>query len=316
MLNRSAPRTVAVAARACSRWAASPPAAPTPPSGDTAGKLDVVAAFYPLQFVAERVGGDAVAVTNLAKPGAEPHDLELNPSQVGQINDAERDRLPQGLPAGRGRRGRAGRRRPGLRRRPRWSRCSTPPRATHEHEGTRTRSGTREEEAGGKDPHVWLDPTRLATIARQARRAAGRGRPGRAPPTTRPRAAGAAYRPGRRSTRSTPAGLRHLRSAARLVTSHTAFGYLADALRPGAGRHHRHHPGGRAVAAAAGRGRRGGPGARRHHDLLRDAGQPEGRRDDRPRGRREDRRARPDRGAAAGQHRRTTFRSCAPTWPP
>ncbi len=48
---------------------------PPPPTG----KVDVVAAFYPLQFVAERVGGDAVAVTNLAKPGAEPHDLELNP---------------------------------------------------------------------------------------------------------------------------------------------------------------------------------------------------------------------------------------------
>ena len=49
----------------------------------------MVAAFYPLQFVTERIGGDAVTVTNLTKPGAEPHDLELNPRQVGAIVDAE-----------------------------------------------------------------------------------------------------------------------------------------------------------------------------------------------------------------------------------
>jgi zinc transport system substrate-binding protein len=52
-------------------------------------RVDVVAGFYPLQYVAERVGGDAVRVTNLAKPGAEPHDLELNPRQVGEVIDAE-----------------------------------------------------------------------------------------------------------------------------------------------------------------------------------------------------------------------------------
>jgi zinc transport system substrate-binding protein len=50
--------------------------------------LSVVAAFYPLQFVAERVGGDAVTVTNLTKPGAEPHDLELTPQDVAAVGDA------------------------------------------------------------------------------------------------------------------------------------------------------------------------------------------------------------------------------------
>src|SRR5882672_11014332 len=53
------------------------------------GKLDVVAAFYPLQYVSERVGGDAVRVTNLTAPGAEPHDLELTPKQVAQIAEAK-----------------------------------------------------------------------------------------------------------------------------------------------------------------------------------------------------------------------------------
>src|SRR5262245_64970096 len=52
------------------------------------GRIKVVAGFYPLQFLAERVGGDQLSVTNLTKPGAEPHDLELTPKQMSGISDA------------------------------------------------------------------------------------------------------------------------------------------------------------------------------------------------------------------------------------
>jgi zinc transport system substrate-binding protein len=52
-------------------------------------RIDVVAAFYPLQYATQQVGGDRVTVTNLVKPGAEPHDLELQPKQVGQISNAD-----------------------------------------------------------------------------------------------------------------------------------------------------------------------------------------------------------------------------------
>src|SRR5262245_51089523 len=55
----------------------------------SSGRISVVAAFYPLQFVAQRVGGPHVNVTNLVKPGAEPHDLELTPRQVASIADAD-----------------------------------------------------------------------------------------------------------------------------------------------------------------------------------------------------------------------------------
>src|SRR5262245_58586393 len=53
------------------------------------GKLDVVASFYPLEFIARTVGGDAVNVTTLTAPGVEPHDLELTPKQVGTIARAK-----------------------------------------------------------------------------------------------------------------------------------------------------------------------------------------------------------------------------------
>jgi zinc transport system substrate-binding protein len=49
----------------------------------------VVASFYPLAFAAEQVGGDAVSVENLTPPGAEPHDLEVSPSDVSKIKSAD-----------------------------------------------------------------------------------------------------------------------------------------------------------------------------------------------------------------------------------
>jgi zinc transport system substrate-binding protein len=51
--------------------------------------LDVVASFYPLQFVTEQVGGAAVAVRNLTPAGAEPHDLELTASDTASLQDAD-----------------------------------------------------------------------------------------------------------------------------------------------------------------------------------------------------------------------------------
>lgn len=49
----------------------------------------MAAAFYPLQFAAERVGGDHVVVTNLTPPGAEPHDVELSARDVAGVLDAD-----------------------------------------------------------------------------------------------------------------------------------------------------------------------------------------------------------------------------------
>lgn len=62
------------------------------PASDRAAAADevtVVAAFYPLQFIAERVGGPQVTVSNLTQPGTEPHDLELSPQQVAAVGDSD-----------------------------------------------------------------------------------------------------------------------------------------------------------------------------------------------------------------------------------
>ena len=53
------------------------------------GKVQVVAAFYPLQYVAQRVVGDRGTVANLTRPGGEPHDLEIAPAETARIVDAD-----------------------------------------------------------------------------------------------------------------------------------------------------------------------------------------------------------------------------------
>jgi zinc transport system substrate-binding protein len=57
--------------------------------GSDGDGLNVVAAFYPLAYATEQVGGDDVAVTNLTPAGQEPHDLELAPSDIAAIEEAD-----------------------------------------------------------------------------------------------------------------------------------------------------------------------------------------------------------------------------------
>ena len=53
------------------------------------GTLTVMASFYPLQYLAEKIGGEHVSVTSLTPEGAEPHDLELSPKMVDSLSSAD-----------------------------------------------------------------------------------------------------------------------------------------------------------------------------------------------------------------------------------
>jgi zinc transport system substrate-binding protein len=52
-------------------------------------QTSVVASFYPIAEAASRVGGDLVDVTNLTPAGTEPHDMELTPDLVDELEDAD-----------------------------------------------------------------------------------------------------------------------------------------------------------------------------------------------------------------------------------
>jgi zinc transport system substrate-binding protein len=57
-------------------------------ASQSTGGPTVVAAFYPLAFVAERAAGGDASVENLTQPGGEPHDLELGFTQTVALQEA------------------------------------------------------------------------------------------------------------------------------------------------------------------------------------------------------------------------------------
>lgn len=185
------------------------------------GKLDVVTAFYPFQFLSERIGGSDVHVTDLTKPGAEPHDVELNPRQVGTIADAGVVVYLRGFqPAvddavaqeAKGRAFDASRVVPLL---PLADGTDGRPEPGADHPETA---------AGGMDPHVWLDPVRFATIAGRLGARFAQADPAHAAGYTA-RAAQVQAELGTLNTEMA-AGLRRC-TRHEIVTSHSAFNYLA-----------------------------------------------------------------------------------------
>jgi zinc transport system substrate-binding protein len=157
----------------------------------------VVAAFYPLAWAAEQIGGDSVEVVNLTPPGAEPHDVELTPRDVEKTQNAD---LVLYLGSGF---------QPALEKAVEGRSGPSLDLLAHQE----LMAGADEEQA--HDPHVWLDPSRFAAmvtlIGLQLHR-----EPAAARLTARLEALDS----------DLAAGLAHCRRH-ELVTSHAAFGYLA-----------------------------------------------------------------------------------------
>ncbi|QOK21654.1 zinc ABC transporter substrate-binding protein [Janibacter indicus] len=130
-------------------------------SADGDASLTIATSFYPLQHAAEQVGGDHVAVTNLTKPGAEPHDLELTPKQVLEATRADalvylKDFQPSVDDAAKEAGDSAMDVSPFAR-----LDIETDEHEGHDHEDEGDHAG---HDHGGTDPHFWLDPTRYADV--------------------------------------------------------------------------------------------------------------------------------------------------------
>ena len=177
-------------------------------------RLTVVAGLYPLQFVAEEVGGGRVSVTNLTQPGAEPHDVELTARQVARVAKADLvvylsglqpavdQAVDQGAP----------------------SRRLDVAGVADELPAALTEQVAGETAPRGADPHVWLDPIRLTTIAEAVARALSDADPGHADAYTA-NAQALADRLARLD-RAYADGLAGCQRTV-FITSHAAFGYLA-----------------------------------------------------------------------------------------
>ena len=136
--------------------------------GEASEQRDVVAAFYPLVFVAEQVGGEHVTVRDLTPPGADSHDLELSPRDVVMLQEADLivylagfaaalDQAIQPL---------ASEQVFDVASSARLNHEEGHDEEGHDEEG-HDEEGHDEEhhEHGGIDPHFWLDPMRLADVA-------------------------------------------------------------------------------------------------------------------------------------------------------
>ena len=165
-------------------------------AAEAASRTSVVASFYPIAWAAQQVGGDRVTVTNLTPAGAEPHDLELNPDQIDRVLDAG-----VVLELGHGFQ-------PAV------------------EQAAEQRDGPTVEllPAGTKDPHIWLDPVRMATIVRTTQRALTKVDPeGRA---TYARNAQRVLNDLTGLDARYRTGLAHCQRDV-IVTAHEAFGHLA-----------------------------------------------------------------------------------------
>jgi zinc transport system substrate-binding protein len=169
-------------------------------SAASARTTSVAAAFYPLAFAAEQIGGGEVDVTNLTPPGTEPHDVELSARDVGRVRSAD-----VVLYIGSGFQ-------PALEEAVDGSEAT----AVDLLEGLRLREETDQDEDLDVDPHVWLDPVRYAEMSDRIGRALGRAEQA------------AQFRAQLESLdREFEEALSQCKRR-EIVTSHAAFGYLAE----------------------------------------------------------------------------------------
>ena len=164
------------------------------------GGTSAAAAFYPLGFVAGRVGGDRVAVHDLTPAGTEPHDLELDPDDTADLLDADLAVVMGG-----------------------GFQPAVEDAVDQRDDGTVVVLD-EVSDVDEHDPHVWLDPARMVEVVDAVERSLREVDPDGA----------AAYARNADALRADiaalddeyRAGLRTCRSR-RLVTSHDAFDYLA-----------------------------------------------------------------------------------------
>jgi zinc transport system substrate-binding protein len=185
-------------------------------------RLHVVAAFYPLQYAVQQIGGPQVEVVSLTKPGGEPHDVELTPRQVGRVALADLVVYEKGFQPAVD----AAVSREAEHHSLDVSRVAAlEPLASHGVDAHERETAPAPGQDAALDPHFWLDPRRYAEVGDAVGQALA----------TRDPANAAAYRARAERFRADlmrldgelADGLAHCTNH-ELVTSHAAFGYLAE----------------------------------------------------------------------------------------
>ncbi|MEV8396614.1 metal ABC transporter substrate-binding protein [Streptomyces niveus] len=203
-------------------------------AGKSGGKLAVVTSFYPMQYLAEEIGGSHVDVSTLTKPGVEPHDLELGTRQAAQLGEADYILYLKGIQPAVDEAITAA----GVKNTVDAASLTTLEKhgaeVGHDHGDEHADEHAGEEHAeedhahegeAGTDPHIWLDPVKYAEVAKGVGASLEKADPDNA----------AAYR---KNTTTVVERLTALDSAFEqgladtatktFITTHSAFGYLAE----------------------------------------------------------------------------------------
>lgn len=218
---KSASTVAAVAALSLvlSACSSATPEASSSQSATAAGEVVIVhAAFYPLEFLAKTIGGDQIQVISLTVPGAEPHDMELSPVQVAELEKTSLalfidDFMPavdQAIEA------------------------SVPDRALDlsttvtllKGEAHSNEEAVSADDHGAYDPHIWLDPANMILMAKAVSERLISIDPARTAFYTANTAALVAELEALDQEFTT--GLANCEQN-EIVTSHESFGYLANA---------------------------------------------------------------------------------------
>ncbi|HEY5834563.1 metal ABC transporter substrate-binding protein [Streptomyces sp.] len=204
--------------------ACSDPASAGAQDAKNGGRLRVTASFYPLEYLAAQIGGDRVSVTDLTKPGVEPHDLELAPRQIAALGEADVIVYLHGVQPAMD----AAIEQSGVKNTVDAAKLTTLADHGTEVDGRHHATGdngTGAGEGAGADPHIWLDPVKYAEVAKGVGTALAQADPANA--ATYAKNTDALV--GKLTALDTEfrEGLKN-RSSDTFVTTHAAFGYLAE----------------------------------------------------------------------------------------
>lgn len=208
--------------------AAAPGASGAAPTAAPSGALTVSTSFYPIQYLAQAIGGEHVAVTSVTPTNVEPHDFELSPKDVTALSASSLVLYVSGF-------------QPSLD--DALAQVSGPTvvdlagsvdlvhhdGVEEEHEEGATEGATEAAHdhgaAAALDPHFWLDPVRMQAAAKAVEAALAQADPAHADDYAANLDTLNATLTDLNTSYST--GLGHCERTT-FVTSHAAFGYLAD----------------------------------------------------------------------------------------
>ena len=196
------------------------------PTAAASGALTVSTSFYPIQYLAQAIGGEHVAVTSVTPTNVEPHDFELSPKDVTALSASSLVLYVSGF-------------QPSLD--DALAQVSGPAvvdlagsvdlvhhdgvEEEHEEGATEAAHDHDHDPAAALDPHFWLDPVRMQAAAKAVEAALAQADPAHADDYAANLDTLNATLTDLNTSYST--GLGHCERTT-FVTSHAAFGYLAD----------------------------------------------------------------------------------------